>query len=235
MLRIGICDDQSIARKQLQAAVQGWADTRGIPCTLAVFEDAVGLCGDEGAFDLLFLDIEMPGMDGMDLARQLRQKGSKAMIIFVTAYGYYMPEAFSVHAFGYLVKPIANSAVWRILDDARAYLSKEKEWHFIEFPFYSGKQVIPLEDIRYFYRKERRIQVVLDDREEVMNANLSTVLEWVEGHGFYQCSRSTVVNLAVIRRVEKDTVLLDDGTVLRLSLGRAAGLHRALFQFMEDA
>ena len=106
MVKIAICDDQESMAGQLKAAItrilEAWKEEFRVTC----FGSPHRLLLSSPEFDLIFLDIQMPVMDGMALARALRQKGFEGILIFVTILREYMPDAFEVEAMDYLVKPV---------------------------------------------------------------------------------------------------------------------------------
>lgn len=116
MLRIAICDDQQIFRDDTIAAVNRIDPTHRVE----YFTSAEEFLKSEAAFDVLLLDIEMPDMDGMTLARRLKEENRAISIIFLTAHKDYMPDAFKVNAFRYLCKPVRADELAEALDAVAA-------------------------------------------------------------------------------------------------------------------
>ena len=102
MYRIAVCDDDIQMQRFLCSAIE----EAGIACTVEKFSNGAELLRDEKEYDILFLDIDMPVVNGMDAARQLRRRDRRAKIIYVTGYQDYMQRSFAVHPFSFLVKPV---------------------------------------------------------------------------------------------------------------------------------
>lgn len=117
MLQIGICDDQQQARLALRWTLERLIERREIQSQIYEFSSGEGVLGwmkkHPGELDLVFLDIEMPKINGMDAARKLREADSGLQLVFVTGYADYVYDGYSVGALGYLLKPAKE----RQLDD----------------------------------------------------------------------------------------------------------------------
>ena len=122
MYRIAVCDDDIQMRRFICSAVE----ETGIACTVKEFSNGAELLHDDSMYDIFFLDIDMPMVNGIDAARQIRRKDRKAKIIYVTGYQDYMQRSFAVHPFSFLVKPVKKGTIIRQLREAVLY-SREEE------------------------------------------------------------------------------------------------------------
>ena len=121
MLNIAICDDSRDDRKRLRK----FLEETGFLVSIQEFESGEALLRLEETFPVIFLDIDMKGISGIETARLLRKKDKKAKIIYVTAYDDFREYAFSVHAFAYLVKPLDGEKIRQILKEAMEYTEEE--------------------------------------------------------------------------------------------------------------
>ena len=128
MLNIAICDDSREDRKRLRK----FLEETGFLVSIQEFESGEALLRLEEPFPVIFLDIDMKGISGIETARLLRKKDKKAKIIYVTAYDDFREYAFSVHAFAYLVKPLDGEKIRQILKEAMEYTesTRRKRWTF---------------------------------------------------------------------------------------------------------
>lgn len=119
-IKIAICDDEKTLCEILRQKIESYCKNLGIICQITDFESGERLLAlpTEELPDILFLDIQMPGKNGMQTARELRCKNSDMILIFVTALSEYVYEAFDVNAFHYLVKPFDNEKLHEVLDNA---------------------------------------------------------------------------------------------------------------------
>lgn len=109
MKKIAICDDEPAVRKQMEAYFK---ELESVFC-ISYFESGETLLESDVLYDVIFLDIDMKGISGIDTARKIRVRDKKAKIIYVTAYEDFREYAFGVHAFGYLVKPVEKEKFWK--------------------------------------------------------------------------------------------------------------------------
>lgn len=115
MLKIAICDDEPLMQEQLAQAVSAILTNRHRPFTVTPFSNGLALLASPLAYDLIFLDIQMPGPNGITLAKTLRRREFNGALIFVTAFQEHMPDAFEVEAADYLCKPIDSVRLERTL------------------------------------------------------------------------------------------------------------------------
>lgn len=115
-MKIGICDDEKSLRKDLRALIEVQMDLCGAEYEIEEFDNGIQVleAGKED-LDILFLDIEMPELSGMDTAKALRRIGSKALIIFVTAYPDFVFQGYEVQAFHYILKPYQEKKIREVL------------------------------------------------------------------------------------------------------------------------
>jgi len=121
MMRIILCDDEKSIQSLLKQKASHFFAEKGVPCEILCCgsgEEVLSLAAQRMTIDLLFLDIQMPGKNGMETARQLRRQQRDILIIFVTALSEYVFEAFDVNAFHYLVKPFSDEKLREVLGRA---------------------------------------------------------------------------------------------------------------------
>lgn len=125
MIKIAVCDDEPFMRAEMASRISGYMEENKIPCQLHCFGGGGEILGSDMAFDILFLDIQMEGMDGMEAARLMRARGYGGMLIFITVLKEEVFEAFEVRAFDYLVKPLEDSRFKRTMGRTLAALVQE--------------------------------------------------------------------------------------------------------------
>lgn len=134
--KIAICDDEEALRRTLRQTMEMHCKNSGIPCQISDFDsgDKLLTLPAENTPDILFLDIQMPGKDGMHTARELRRKNRDIILIFVTALPEYVYEAFDVNAFHYLVKPFDDAKLYQVLDNALQQYARQTEKSDLQNP-----------------------------------------------------------------------------------------------------
>lgn len=212
MLRIGICDDVSEARMTLRAALERALVRRRMEGTFFEFSSGEGLLRwlerHAGEMDLVFLDIEMDGMDGMDSARRLRALDETLQLVFVTGYDKYVFDGYSVGALGYLLKPPGPEQLDGILDRAASALRREQDSVFF---CRSGDILyrIPKKSIRYFCSDRRRVACVTEARTYVFYGKLDETAQDA-GKGFVRIHQRYLVRAGAVDRVEGNQAFVGD-------------------------
>ena len=168
MLRIGICDDDSEARFLLKTSLERIAEARSID--ILVYEFSSGentlkwLKTRAGETDVLFLDIEMDGMDGMSTARKIRETDNSLVIIFVTGYSDYVFDGYSVNALDYIMKPADENRLNSVITRALGAMHINTDDVFV-CKNSDGIYRIPKSSILYFSSDRRTVTCFSNERE----------------------------------------------------------------------
>jgi two-component system response regulator AlgR len=203
MLNILIIDDEAPARNRLRRMLAN------IPSVFFAGEAATGhealeLIASTDA-NVLLLDISMPGMDGMTLARLLREQGSAPAIIFCTAWSDQAVEAFECDAVDYLVKPVRAERLEVALDKARRYLTRddaESDGPFLRTTLGSKVQLLPVSDVICLHAEDKYTTVVHKNGRLMIDQSLLD-LENEYADILLRVHRSTLVVIKCIRGLEK--------------------------------
>ena len=176
------------------------------------------------SFDILLLDIEMGGMDGVSLAKSVRAGNKAVQIIFITGYMEYIADGYEVEALHYLVKPVQPDKLEAVLDRAREKLAVNERALFI--PHDSGQIRLPLYDIRYL--EAMRNYTNLHAGETYRIKKPLAELEKELDDRFFRVGRSFIVNLRFVQKSTKTDVYLADGYRVPLSRGMYKPLNEAI-------
>lgn len=126
MIKIAICDDEKIACELLEKKILSYMENWKERCEIKCFFSAMELLQTPCAFDLFFLDIQMPEQDGIALAKKIRENENLGAIIFITALSEHVYDAFEVEAFDYICKPVDDMRLQKTLDRAIRKLQENK-------------------------------------------------------------------------------------------------------------
>lgn len=229
--KLGICDDNEEYTRFIDGLVAQWAQEHGHQVRTALFPSAEAFLfqyEEERDFDILLLDIEMGGMDGVELAKRVRQRDDAVQIVFITGYTDYISEGYEVSALHYLTKPVDGEKLFQVLDRALGRLARNEPVLTLELP---GETVrVPLSKIRYLDVLHNYVTVHAE-REFTVKRTLGE-LEKELDRQFFRIGRSCILNLACVSRVTRTAVELTDGTVLPLPRGQYEPLNRAIIQQM---
>lgn len=228
-MNIAICDDEKIFRKCLRELLVKDNFAGGADIRVEEFESGEALLNacEKGTtrYDILFLDIRMPGLDGLETARALRQKGEKCLIVFLSSLAEYARKGYEVRAFRYLLKEEAERELGKVMEACRKELGEER-W----FSFAQGHETyrISLEDILYFESKKRLILLHTETESYSFYQKLDEVEGKLEGGRFLRCHRSYLVQERYVRSWKGNSLWLTDGTELPISRGYEKEVNRRL-------
>ena len=213
-MNIGICDDEKEICLQIRRLVLAVAPESQV----VYYCSGKQLLAERQRFDILFLDIQMTDMNGMEIARTLRERKEDTVLIFVTALKEYVFEAFDVSAFHYLLKPLAkdkfNSVFPEALKEAVKRARNREESLF--FQTKSRSFTLLKNEILYVENCRRKVDIHTLHRTETIYATMAH-MEGLLGHGFYRCHRGYLVNMAYIAQYSADSILLHNGETVYLS------------------
>ena len=197
MLNIAICDDSREDRKRLRK----FLEETGFLVSIQEFESGEALLRLEETFPVIFLDIDMKGISGIETARLLRKKDKKAKIIYVTAYDDFREYAFSVHAFAYLVKPLDGEKIRQILKEAMEYTEEEVDV-LLGFETETGFRKIGSRDILYLEYRNRKVRLVTLAGEFWLRESIGAMEKRLAPYGFYMPHKSFVVNFFHVKNLK---------------------------------
>ena len=227
--RAAICDDSAADAEFVEQLLQEWAAQRTIEVQYSVFDtaDKFLFCYEEDkSFDLLLLDVEMPGTDGVTLAKTVRKDNEAVQIVFITGYSDYIAEGYDVAALHYLMKPVRREKLFAVLDRAWERHCRNARCLNLEL---SGELVrLPLYEVRYLdvHQNYVTVHAKADYTVKRTLAEFEAQLD----ESFFRVGRGMILNLKQIRRVTRKEVFLADGTALPLPRGAYEPLNRAIIE-----
>lgn len=227
-MKIAICDDEKEMREYLSGLINRFLET----VEVIQYENGEALLACEDNPDIIFLDILMPETKGMDVAKQLRERGSRAIIIFVTGVEEYVYQAFDVGAFHYLVKPIDVGKFQKVLTRAMEQLAesdRDENKREVIVKTRGITRRVRLEDIVYAEVFNRNIVLHLKDCQIEYYGKMKE-LEAVVDDRFYRTHRSYLVNLKYVSGYEAGKIYLGQETAL-LSKDKYAGFVREFLRY----
>lgn len=228
-LRIAAVDDRQEDLQYIGQLVHRWADQRRLAAEFSSFLSAEAYLFQregEAADDILILDIEMAGMDGLTLAGKIRENNSFVQIVFLSGYSDYIASGYDVAALHYLLKPVDETKLFSVLDRAVKVRNRNEKTVLAER---NGEMVrIPVPSIRY---AEVHGNYVTIHADEAFTVRMTlTRLEQQLDERFFHAGRSLLVNLTMIARIRRKEIVMRDGTVLPLGRGGYEKVSRALIE-----
>lgn len=225
-----ICDDDAAFGARIADYVWDYFTAREIRVSAAVCTSgAQALETPElEKYQVAFLDGDMPGMDGIDLGRRLKQKNPKMMLVYLSAYLEFAPQGYTVNAYRYILKRDVPKLLPGCLDDVIAVLTDHSKTLTVHYNRETHE--IPLDQIYYLESSLRQINVYGDIENEPLctyYGKLAELPPMLFQNGFLQVGRSDVVNMKYIRRIRNYKVELRNGVELSVSRTNYAAIRSA--------
>lgn len=219
MIRIALCDDDLPFLQHLHQAAGQWFADHQIPFSCTDFSSAKLLLDSLQTirFDLFFLDIEMPEMDGMQLAKQIRETLPDSVILFLTSHDEFAPDGYRVQALRYLSKQTWKKYLNEALSAAMAQLEKQESGS-LAVSHYGNLQRIPYREILYIRHIARYCQIVTRAGKTIQDERGSKKLfEIIGDERFIFIDRGAFINLDYIQRIENGQAVMTNNDSLPIS------------------
>jgi DNA-binding LytR/AlgR family response regulator len=179
-----------------------------------------------GTYDILFLDVEMSGMDGLSLAEKIKHIDRHTYIIFVSNYPKYMQDSFRTHPFYYLIKPLSDDIFSKIMNDIISNI--EAEHKLVTLLHLDKKEeTVNIKDIRIIEVNNSRKGILCFHFFCHKTLTKGTIQEWIaklSEFDFFQCKRGLLINMIHIHYIEAHNVIMDNGETVPLSRNNAKKL-----------
>ena len=228
--RIAICDDEKLDIRYISELLHDWQKKSDIALQIDTFTSAESFLfhyADDKLYDIILLDIEMGGMDGVAMAKKIRKENKTVQIIFISGYSDYIAEGYEVEALHYLLKPVDKEKLFSVLQRAQDKIKQNDRNLHIEI---HGEMVrIPLYEIRY-------IEVTLNyitihtNKEYTLKRTLRDIEKDLDSR-FVRAGRSMIINVTYVQKVTKSSVYLFDGTMLPLPRKAYEIINRAIIAY----
>lgn len=225
-VKICICDDSSEERIIINALVREWSRRSGTDVSVSEFPTAEAFLFEyeELVPDLVLLDIEMPGMNGVELAKRLRERNKLIQIVFITGFSEYIAEGYEVAALHYLLKPVSPEKLFSTLD--RALERQEIDGRKIVFQTSVETVQLLLYEIRYIEVIKNYITIYAKD-SYIVKRTLKEIEKELDER-FLRVGRSYIVNLHFVSRVTRSEIFLRGGGSVPLPRGAYETVNRAI-------
>lgn len=197
------------------------------------FSSGEELLSYDGQIDILFLDIQMKGMDGMETARKLRDSKFRGFLIFITVLKEMVFQSFEVQAYDYLVKPVEEKQFEKTMERLYTSMQNASEDSLLVQKGYEGR-IIREEEIIFCEIIDRKIYLNLTSGEVVDYYERIENLETKLGSHFFRCHRSYLINLKHLKGYKNGTAYMDNGKEVPVSRLRSKEFSSAVLQYMKN-
>ena len=231
MIRIAIADDDAAFLAKIEKYIQKYQKENGEDIQLTAFSDAKELIEYSPVYDIVILDIEMPGMNGMEAAEKIRQADEDVVLMFITNMIQYAIRGYSVGALDFVMKPVnyytfslkLTRAIGRIQKIEKEILLKQQD---------SVKKV-PVEEIYYVEIQNRMLYYHTSEGEYVVRGTIKNALDMLSPYHFVKCNHWYIVNLKYVTEVRDSTVIVA-GKELEISQRKKNAFLNALMDYVGE-
>lgn len=230
MFRVAVCDDSLSVLEQIKKLI---LDVPDISCRIDTYSSAAVLLEQHMCYDLIFLDIDMPGIGGIEAARAIREYDKKVKIAYVTSYRDFAAQAFSVHAFSYMIKPVSPEKIQKILREAFEYCMDEDNPVQVEFDTINGSIILNTKDIYYFEYVNRKIRICTKGGEFILKGKITDIYNKMHEFDFEMPHKSYVVNMFHIKSIVGNDIYMTNGDRVFLSQKRASAFRQIVCDYIE--
>ena len=231
MVKIAIVEDTPEESSHLQTLLQHSFGRRALNFIIDVYTKPLLFLSDyHYDYDIIFMDIDLPGLDGMSAAQRLREIDQQVILIFVTRMAQYAVKGYEVNAMDYLIKPVEAPVLERKIDRALGLLKDSAE--VILVTSQNGAKRLPLRDILYIEVQGHTLLFHTDSEVVHGSGTLSETETQLADKGFLRCNKCYLVNTHHISTVQAYTLTLDNGESLQISRLRKAAFMTQLAQLI---
>ncbi|NBJ93552.1 LytR/AlgR family response regulator transcription factor [Parablautia muri] len=233
MIRIAICDDEKHMCDHIRAMASDFFRKKNRDIQLRTFLSGEELLNYGGQIDILFLDIQMKGMDGLETARKLRADRFRGCLIFITVLKEMVFQSFEVQAYDYLVKPVDEKQFEKTMERCFDSMQNAGEDSLLVQKGYEGR-IIPKDEIVFCEVIDRKIYLNLASGEVVDYYERIETLEVKLDSHFFRCHRSYLINLKHLKGYKNGTACMDNGKEVPVSRLRSREFSGIVLQYMKD-
>lgn len=234
MLQIAVCDDNRDFLDQTVGLIERWCEESKVPSEIHKFDNGDALLTKNATFhmDIIFLDIIMPLLNGMDTAKELRRNDSTVKIIFLTSSPEFALDSYSVKAQGYLLKPVTYEKIKETLDECSHDFETEPKYIVLKTTF--GYQKLYFHDIEYMEAQNKRVIFYLRTGKtvEAVAPLYSFEDRFTDSDGFFKCHRSYLVYLPNVDHFNMNKIITKSGRSIPIARGYGKAFQEAYFALM---
>lgn len=233
-MNIAIVEDEEVHSSLLHRYLSAWGEAREKAVRVWIYENAESFLFDleDRTPDAVFADIQMPGMNGMEMIRKLREKDGEMPVVFTSGLSDYLQEGYEVQALHYLIKPISEEKVFACMDricsrkDTREMYSVRTE---------DGMARLNLKEVNYCEAEGHYVRFLMTDGSEIRVMKSISELEGeLPGDVFVKCHRCYLCNLGNVKQILQDSVLFDNGGSVPVSRRMYRDLNRSFIAYYRN-
>lgn len=233
-IHIGICDDEEYYIDQLKKCVKEYEKESNITVEIFIYHSGSELLNDieekKKNLDVVFMDIDMPEINGIETVKRMRAINNRLIICFVTGYENYSFSAFQVDALGYTLKPAKYQDIAHFMEKALLFLQTEKEQkdnesRYIQVNIKKEMMIIDIDKIIYIEKQRNQCLLICENMQVSCYETLEHLYQQLDPERFLYTNQGFIVNLTKVKEVTKSMVYLSDAMKVPVSRSKYKGVH----------
>lgn len=235
MINTAICDDDNNVVDFVRNCLSEYFISHSVKFDAYTFSSGESLIKNDTTFDLIFLDIEMTGMDGIKTAQLLRFEDRKVKIVYITSHSECALQGYTAHPFDFLVKPINKERIIKVLDEFLSdYSHSSDEETVVEFKGESGTMILKLKDIYAIeYTGNRRVTIFTKAEQFRARGGISEILKLINSDGFICPHKSFIINMEYIQKMNNFTLYTTNGLEIPIAQKKLKVFQKEFSHFIK--
>ena len=241
MIKIAIEDDEINQIQKIQQIVSDFFEDKKIQININAFTSGEALLSDSNSYNLIFLDIQMNGMDGIETAQRLRVKNKNAVLLYITSFENYIKKSMTIHPFAFIVKPYSDKEIYKNLEDYLEYtnsiIEKKCKELFQIHTIDNRKFQVCMDDIIYFHYVENRIvEIIMEGYKYRIKDGIAHIYLNLNHEHFIIPNQSFIVNLHHIKEIDgkNKKLVMDNGDLILIPRRKYNEVIEILNQYIAD-
>lgn len=233
MIYIAICDDEQYMSDKIKEMISDFFHNRNIEISISQFSSGEELLLYNRRIDILFLDIQMGKMDGMETARKLRDRRFKGFLIFITILKEMVFQSFEVQAYDYLVKPVEKKQFEKTMGRLLTAIQNASESNLLVQKGYESI-IISFDDILFCEIMDRKVYLHLKSGDVIDYYDKMEQLEKKLDNRFFKCHRSFLINLRYLKSYKNGIAYMENEKEIPVSRLRSKEFSDIILRYMQE-
>lgn len=232
-MKIAICDDNLNIVEEVRGLLDEYALSKNISLDISTFDNGQAVLESDERFNIAILDVEMPGCNGIELGKILREKNRHIVLMYITSHKKYLDEALNLNAARFFEKPIDSKRFYDGLDNALKRIDNTTIKFFLKENNASVR--INANDIIYVEIEpigHRKTKVVTEEKTYISSNKIAFWEEHLISSLFVKTHKSYIINMEYITKYENDTLQLDGKYNIPISRNYQSSVHKAFIRYM---
>lgn len=229
-MKILLCDDEQQYIDELKIHIEEFMKSRSISFEILTFNNPQSIVESDIVYQLAFLDIQMNELDGISLAKILKERNNKIVIFFVTSYNVYQDDAMDLRAFRFFEKPYNVERLYSGLEKAMEYIDES----YIDFYIYTNNEhkKILTTDVIYVERGNRQVTLVTTKGNYTTRETFDEWCEILQNSFFYKVHKSFIINLHYVTSYKYSEVFIQNNIRIPIASRRQSDFHKFWFAYL---